>query len=233
MARTPVASGSSMRGRVQGCGGRRQNEVRSAQRRLRACRRSRGLRRRSPGPTSPSPTRSQRAVRHSRTRLPCRTPLRSLSGYSNVSSSRKPTTSANSGAPALRVGFQPPLPPGPENRPPPPSCPTVCATLPTKAVGMMFSSWSMRSSMALSRRMAICRGTRTGYWSNSSSIRFNWDSNCWSMAPKRVSTRQPPGVISASAFTSTSPRAEISFTSFSHLAAEHFVVGGIQTDAHL
>ena len=79
MARTPVASGSSIRGRVQGSGGARLSEVRSA---------SAGCGLPSMAlpsasitrPSNSGPTRSQRVVRTSRTRLPRRTPLRSLNG---------------------------------------------------------------------------------------------------------------------------------------------------------
>ena len=101
MARMPVASGRSIRGRVQACGGGRSVRGAVVQHRLRLA--VHGLPRASiTRPSSPSPTRSQRVVCRQRTRLPCRMPARSLSGYSSVSSLRKPITSASSGGPASR-----------------------------------------------------------------------------------------------------------------------------------
>ncbi len=45
---------------------------------------------------------------------------------------------------------------------------------------------------------------------SSSSIRSNWASNCWSIVPKRVSTRQPPRDTASSAMISAAPRPDIS-----------------------
>ena len=116
----------------------------AAQRRLRPAVDRRCLRRRSPGPAVPGPTRSQCVVRTSRTRLPRCTPLRSLKGHNTVRSSRNPTTSANSGAPDGRW-ISATAPTGAGNPAAETVVPTVCATLPVKAVGMMWSSCSMRS----------------------------------------------------------------------------------------
>ena len=48
--------------------------------------------------------------------------------------------------------------------------PTVCATVPVKAVGITDSSCAVKSGIFSSRR---CGGSV-----NSSSIRANWDSSC-------------------------------------------------------
>ncbi len=84
-------------------------------------------------------------VRTKRTRLPRCTPLRSLKGHKTVKSSRNPTTSANSDEPDCRW-ISATAPTGAGNPAAETVVPTVCATLPVKPVGMMWSSCSMWSS---------------------------------------------------------------------------------------
>ena len=157
IARTPVASGSSMRGRVHGSGGARLSDVRSA---------SAGCGRPSMAlpsasitrPSSSGPTRSQRVVRTSRTRLPRRTPLKSLKRIEARSGRRGSRPLRPAAACPTAAGSRPRRPPARETRPPRPSCRPSAQRCPPSAVGMMRSSCSTRSSMGRSI--------------NSSSIRF-------------------------------------------------------------
>jgi len=54
--------------------------------------------------------------------------------------------------------------------------------------------------------LELCRHFVHGQPISSSSIRASWASIRWSIAPKRVSTRQPPRSISSSGRISTAPR---------------------------
>ena len=64
-------------------------------------------------------------------------------------------------------------------------------------------------------------------------MRFNCDSNCWSIVPKRVSTRQPPRLTVASAIDFGTAEAGHRIDQQANLLAQRLMIFRVQVQPHI